>query len=447
MLVSCASIGNSSRYPVWIDDVPNTPGVIVFIGYGEGENQKEARDNAYEDALLKMGEGLGYDPRDFYLRELIAYERISDLGSSVYDYFEEEVDGVWRSWVRIDANEQMYIAARSEEYSALLEREARIAGILEESLEEYRTNRDVNAINKVFEAILVSLEGEVENESYTPEALVQKATEYVDNLKITTRNESKDSIGVTVRVSRTKGWFYPRVEDALILSTYTIMTSLQEESESAFVSKTNDKGEFYFYSTNPLVVREGAVEFSIVLDSTLIDSIDKIDDSLLKPLKAVLDSKNAVYSYQEKGNLDKRDTLIVLSQVDINGGAINDDTFIKTFVSFMEDAKIPGWSVIKDTSDDDEEELIEKLSARYPNIDNIIIARIGIVEFGESPNHVFARTEGYSLLYQRSKDGSLELVKNQQSMAVGVGDDLEAAQENGFINQARISASLLLEEL
>ena len=46
--------------------------------------------------------------------ELIAYEKIGDLGSTVSDYFDEYDDGLWHSWVKIDTVEATYIEARSE---------------------------------------------------------------------------------------------------------------------------------------------------------------------------------------------------------------------------------------------------------------------------------------------------------------------------------------------
>ena len=146
-------------------------------------------------------------------------------------------------------------------------------------------------------------------------------------------------------------------------------------------------------------------------------------------------------------HLDKQNTLIVLSQVDINGRTLSDDTFHDTFISFLKDAKSEGWTIIKDTSDADEDELVERISNLYPNVDNIIISRIGIVDVASSAMRSFAKTEGYSLIYKRTDDSSLSLIKSQHSFAFGVAESSEAAQIDGVINQARISASLLLEVL
>lgn len=447
MLVSCSSIGKRAEYPVWIDSEPSAYGYIIFVGYGEGQTQKDARDNAYEDSLIKMGQELGYDPREFYLRELIAYDEVPALGCSVFDYYEEEVNGVWRSWVRIDCQESVLLEARSEEYSNLLDREARISVILDEALSEYRINRDVGAINKILEAVLVSLEGPVNNPSYTPNALIDRAIGYAQQLQISLRHESDDNIEATVRVSRTKGWFYPRVEEAMVLSTYTILTNSQEYATSTYVSKTNENGEFRFYSTSPIIVKDGRVEFSIILDENCVTQINELDSGLLNSLISVLDSKKAFYDYHEEGHLDKQNTLIVLSQVDINGRTLSDDTFRDTFISFLKDAKSEGWTIIKDTSDADEDELVERIANLYPNVDNIIISRIGIVDVASSAMHSFAKTEGYSLIYKRTDDSPLSLIKSQHSFAFGVAESSEAAQIDGVINQARISASLLLEVL
>lgn len=447
LMISCAHF-TSSEYPVWIDKTPSANGYLVFVGYGEGDSQKQARDSAYENALVKMGEGLGYDPREYYLRELIAYEKIGNLGSTVSDYYEENVDGIWHSWVRIDTNETSYIEARSEEYQALLDREEAIMQTMQDSLDEYRDNRDVSAINKILEAISISLEGPVENPSCTPSALRDKALEYIENLEISLRNEERDSIGVTVRLSRAKGWFHPRVEDAHILATYRIVNSSEELVETVFVSKTGDDGEFFFNSTNPLIIREGEIVFSVILDQALLESIEaSSEEGFLDPILDALKQKDKTYAYHERGKLDSKSTLIVLSVIDINGQPISDRTFLDAFSSFLEIAGTSDWMIMESVDESDEEELLLSLTRQYPSIDAFIISRIGVVEFAESPMYHYARTEGYSLIYTKDDDGILSLSVNQHSFSMGAGSSYQEAQHSALENQSRISASLLLEEL
>ena len=447
MLVACASL-RTSEYPIWIDNEIKSNGYLFFVGYGEGSTQKEARDKAFENALIKMGDGLGYDPREYYLRELIAYEKISSLGSTVSDYYEEFDDGLWHSWVKIDTIEATYVEARSEEYKALLDREDRISKLIEESLAEYRANRDVSTINKVLEAIVVSLEGPVENPEYTPESLLAKAVSYVDSLKFSLRKESKGNIGVMVRLSRSKGLFNPRVVDALVLSSYDIVNSSENIVVTSFISKTDEKGEFHFHSTNPYIIREGDITFSIILDESVLNSIAASAGSdFIQPLYDAMASRDVEYSYIESGKIARSETLIILSQMDINGKPLNNDNFVNAFVSFFNTALNGGWSVLKDIGDEDIEEILERISERYPEIKNFVISRIGIVEFAESPMYYFAKTEGYSFVYSREEDGILSLIADHHSYSMGEGATLESAQTEALLNQARISASLLLEEL
>lgn len=423
-------------------------GYLYFIGYGEGSTEKEARDKAFENALIKMGDGLGYDPREYYLRELIAYEKIGDLGSTVSDYFDEYDDGLWHSWVKIDTVEATYIEARSEEYKALLDREDRISKLLDEALSEYRANRDVSTINKVLEAVLVSLEGPVENSEYAPDVLLAKAISYVDSLKFSLRKESKDSIGVTVRLARSKGWFNPRVIDALVLSSYDIVNSSENIVETSFISKTDNNGEFYYHSTNPYIIREGDVEFSIILDENVLEGIETVaGKDFLQPLFDAVASKGIEYSYIESGKMDRSETLIILSQMDINGQPLDDNNFVNAFISFMNAASNGGWSISKDIGDEDVEDILDRVSNRYPEVKNFIISRIGIVEFADSPTYCYAKTEGYSLVYRREANGTLSLIANQHSYSMGEGKTQKEAQSTALSNQARISTSLLLEEL
>ena len=158
-------------------------------------------------------------------------------------------------------------------------------------------------------------------------------------------------------------------------------------------------------------------------------------------------SRDVEYSYIESGKIDRSETLIILSQMDINGKPLNNDNFVNAFVSFFNTALNGGWSVLKDIGDEDIEEILERISERYPEIKNFVISRIGIVEFAESPMYYFAKTEGYSFVYSREEDGTLSLIADHHSYSMGEGTTLESAQTEALLNQARISASLLLEEL
>ena len=191
-LSSCTTLSIKER-PSWIDSVPEIPGERVFIASGVGGSEVEARSNAVLSVLSQMGEEIGYNLEDKYFRELFTALTIVDLGARLADEYSWEIEGEWTVYVAVTALDETFNSARSPEFLEIQKSEEEIAALLSQSLDAYRNNRDMEAVEKILEAAIISLSSEIKNEEYSPEVLFDRAIGYISNLRIENVKPSRDT--------------------------------------------------------------------------------------------------------------------------------------------------------------------------------------------------------------------------------------------------------------
>jgi len=431
--------------PDWATTTPKVVGAVMYTGHGIAFSEESAKDRAYQEILDKIGKDLGYEIGNQYLREILATGEISSLSTSVVDtYINQQANGAWNYYVMVRTPQSVLLSSRSPDYKSLLEREAKIEDTLSETIALYRDNKDVSAINKVLEAIVISLEGDVNNPDYTSEALLEKALGYLDKLRITLSSPSKDcSIAVGVKVKRAKGLFYPPVEGATVLARYTMMDTDNNTIESSIECRTDKRGSFRFKNTNPYILRTGEVRFSILLDSSLLSKIEaNAPKGFLNSLYSILAEKEVSYSYEGKKSLSPDDLLIAVALYDEEGNPIDTTSFISDVDNYLDWAKMPEYSYVS-IYGDEFEDMYYSLLDEYPSYSYFIIVRVGITGFKEYQEEIHVRTEGRVLIYTNH----MEEVAIQDSNIIGSGDSMESAKDDSLKKEAYIIAGRLLEVL
>ena len=122
-----------------------------------------------------MGEEIGYSLEEKYFRELFSSLVISDLGARIADEYSWEIDGEWTVYVAVTAVDETFEGARSPEFLEIQKREEEISSLLSSSLDAYKNNRDMEAVENFFQDAYLSLTGEVTNEKYLPDYIFDKA--------------------------------------------------------------------------------------------------------------------------------------------------------------------------------------------------------------------------------------------------------------------------------
>lgn len=444
LLFSCSTVGVLMQ-PDWTFSTPKVNGYVVYVGHGTGITESAARDSAYQEILRELGKDLGYDISTQYLREFISNGNIEELSTSISDsYSYENSSGEWQYYAMARTAQEALLSSRSPSYIDLLDREAQIDALLEETIAYYRDNRDVDAINKVLEAISISLDGDINNPDHTPEALRTKAIGYIYNLRLSLSKQSRDSIGVDVHLKRTRGFFHPAVEDAIVLASYKMMDVNGNTISTTMRAMTDSSGEFRYLNTNPYTLREGAIEFSIALDSTLLAKIkEKAGEEFLDDLYDVLDSKSIIYTYKDRGRYSSDELLMAIALYDDGGNPVDSTLFIASLSGYLSNAKVEGYRFVSIVGDEFED-MYYDLEETYPEYRYFAIMRVGLTEFKEYQDDIYARVESRVVIYDSL---SKEDIAIQDSNILGVGKNSEEASNNAFEKQARIIAGHLLEEI
>ncbi len=302
----------------------------------------------------------------------------------------------------------------------------------------------MDAINALLEAIVISLEGDVNNPDYTPDFLLEKVINYAENLRITLSKEAKESIGVTVKVSRTKGLFYPPVNNSSVIAKYSMMDINGDIISSTVRCMTNKKGTFRFKNTNPYIIRSGEIVFSILLDSNLLSKIEeKAQEGFLDSLYNILEEKSVAYSYDDTGRFSPDELLFAIALYDTDGNQIDNPDFIEEVKRYFSTAKVADFSFVI-AFGEESEDIYYDLLKTYPEYRYYAILRVGVTDFKQYRDEIYARTEGRVTIVSSSDEREIAV---QDSYMVGSGHDSESASYDSLLREARIIAGRLLEEL
>ncbi len=442
--ISCATVSVFVR-PDWISTTPKISGAVMYVGHGISFSEEGAKDDAYKEILDKIGKDLGYEIGTQYFRQLMSTDSIESLSTEVSDhYVYQETNGEWHYYVLARTSAKILENSRSQSYVELLQREDNISKKLSDSISLYKENRDVDAINALLEAIVISLEGDVNNPDYTPDFLLEKVINYAENLRITLSKEAKESIGVTVKVSRTKGLFYPPVNNSSVIAKYSMMDINGDIISSTVRCMTNKKGTFRFKNTNPYIIRSGEIVFSILLDSNLLSKIEeKAQEGFLDSLYNILEEKSVAYSYDDTGRFSPDELLFAIALYDTDGNQIDNPDFIEEVKRYFSTAKVADFSFVI-AFGEESEDIYYDLLKTYPEYRYYAILRVGVTDFKQYRDEIYARTEGRVTIVSSSDEREIAV---QDSYMVGSGHDSESASYDSLLREARIIAGRLLEEL
>ena len=396
LLFSCTTIVDSER-PSWIDAVPEIPGEKVFVASGMGNSEVEARSNAVLSALSQMGEEIGYSLEEKYFRELFSSLVISDLGARIADEYSWEIDGEWTVFVAVTAMDETFEGARSPEFLEIQKREEEISSLLSSSLDAYKNNRDMEAVEDILQAALISLSGDVKNEEYSPEGLFEKAIKYLSNLRIENVKPSRDtsSSSLEFRVQRTKGLLYPMVENALVECSYSAISLSGEIENLSHLSRTNAKGRFVMNRTNPYALHEGNIKISVHIDDDLMFNLSlKAPKELMASLNKAIDDGSLEYSYSFPPRQDISSVVIALAEYNYDGSMRKEDGALKSVLENLFALQGISFETIVFAEGEEESDNIEALLSQYSHMEKIYVIRMGVVSRINIDDKVYSRAEG-----------------------------------------------------
>ena len=445
LLFSCTTLTYSER-PSWIDAVPEIPGEKVFVASGVGNSEVEARSNAVLSVLSQMGEEIGYSLEEKYFRELFSSLVISDLGARIADEYSWEIDGEWTVYVAVTALNEAFEGAKSPEFLEIQKSEEEISSLLSSSLDAYKNNKDMEAVEDILQAALISLSGDVKNEEYSPDALFEKAIKYVSNLRIENVKPSRDtsSSSLEFRVQRTKGLLYPMVENALVECSYSAISLSGEIENLSHLSRTNAKGRFVMNRTNPYALHEGNIKISVHIDDDLMFNLSlKAPKELMASLNKAIDDGSLEYSYSFPPRQDISSVVIALAEYNYDGSMRKEDGALKSVLENLFALQGISFETIVFAEGEEESDNIEALLSQYSHMEKIYVIRMGVVSRINIDDKVYSRAEGKIIEINPSISE-----KNDVSAfhACVSGSSEKEADENTLEKLSRVICGFLLGE-
>lgn len=436
LVLSSCMTGSEEAGPGWIRRPPQIFGSVVFIGHGYGESKAESRASAIEDALSSMSRGLGYDLVQYYLRELVSTDSIEELGTYINSEYTTESGNGFESYVALVTPETAYNSLRSEDYVKMLEREDQIRSRLSDAAAHYRANEDTEALADTIEALSLSLDGPVEDESLFPEALLEKAMEYLDNITIRADRHGN----VTVR--RTKGMFHPYVVSGSIDASYERLGVDGMNERQIVTCLTDQKGKFTFRVTDPYTVRGSDVIFSVSLPPAISDVRRKAPQDFLSEFDRLYTDKSVIFRYEEYTAFSQDEAVIGIAVYDMAGNIIPESG---AYGAFSQEFRTAGASyTVTAAYGDDAESVYLDLLSRYPERSHIIFVRTGVTGVSRISSGWTARADSRIIIVDSRNIGN---ASERTATAVARGADEEEAMENALVHSAIIAAGMLLQDI
>ncbi|MBO8468813.1 MAG: hypothetical protein IAA72_03400 [Spirochaetes bacterium] len=437
VIVSCSTF-TSTEGPEWTREIPVRPGMVVFVSSGTGRDDSAARASAYRSLLDEIGNNLGFGVTSLYYRELLSNDSVDDLSLSVTNTYTAPADKgtIFFAMAEIPAEE--YAAKQTEERAEAIERTAAINVNLGNAMEYYKANEDTKALNEILIALDSALSGPLTDSSITPEMLLERATEYLRNLRIEADNE--DGV-ITITMRRAKGLFHPFVINGSIRGTYSMLNGRGDVVEASADALTGDRGKAVFPITNPYTISGSDIIFSAGIDEVLFRSIiSKAPEGFLNDFISALEENSVVYHYVKETNGES--TVIGVASYGEDGTLIENSEAYAAFASHLLKAGIEA-PVVVNAIGDEEEDILSYLHTAYLGAERYMVLRIGVADKEAAPDSIYTRVEmRLSAFYA---DNTQLFV--QDSEAVGKGSDDAESERNAIDEGARRAAGLLLSRI
>jgi len=443
-LVSCSTLQRDQSRPSWVDNPPLSLLSTVIVGKGEGETEAEADEEAYRSILSSISEKAGVDYSGKYYEELSLTDRISAFDTVVTTKYHTSSDGVFYSYMLTTTDTILLQEVSAADYAVLAEREQKVKDKVSRSLSYYRENRDVDAINSLLEAVELSLEGEITDENYSTEVLVERLEKYVSQIEFEYIGRSKKTDWETgFRIYRSKGIMYPSIEYAEVIVIYPSLNAAGEVVYLPYSAMSDENGIVKVNKTNAYSLKKGEMSIVIDVDEDTIKRIDeKTDGLLLSSFKTLLSGTALTSSYSEDEVYGPGDALIAIALSLYDGSRVDITEASDTVEEMAAALGLENVRVVEAEGEEEEEALLF-LSERYSSTSVIYMIRIGVVERIYTLGTWYIKTEG-KIIRIDNRSGTKEEYKTMQYSTAVDGDTPD--DEKALTNQIRLTVSFVLGE-
>lgn len=444
LLSGCSSISTLVRsgmegVPAWVYEPQVSNSQLAFVGQGVATNAFNAKLLAYEDILSQISSYIGEDVTMQYYRELSTTDAIGSLRLRITQEHVKSEDGqeVVHLLAAVDADQLSQ--ARTTAYNAMLARQNEIASIISKADLAYRHNRDLEAISLYVDAAIIASEGYVEESAYQFDTLMSKIESFVSSLRISISRIHKDVPTCRVTVRRTSRLLPPKVMGAAVTAYFDARNGMGDPYVDHVSFNTAASGSFEFIPTNPGMMGEGQVHFSIDISDAVSRLEAAAGSDAVEGLKAAVAKSVESFSYNRVSNVAKAGVVVDIMEFTLQGvlrdSLIATDTLVEEF-GYDGVTLTPAFS-----SEQDEEDFFVEMRQRYPGYRYIIYGRGGVSDVVPMGGGQMVMVNGSVSLLDLSTE---TVVKNTEDIRIATwGDDLESASDEAFRRFGLVASSLL----
>ncbi|MGE4453138.1 MAG: hypothetical protein AB7D92_01275 [Sphaerochaeta sp.] len=441
LLISCSSLSSLVRaqvegLPSWVYSPQERSGEVVFVGKGTNPVAYNARLLAYSSILDQISSYVGEDVSAAYYRELTTTNAIVDFNLTISS---EHMVGEGRSGVEIyllaRMDEELLSSKRTSVYNEMIEREQAIDDLLERADEAYRSNDDVRAITRYLDAAIIASQGPVSDRKYEVDTLLQSARAFIESLRFSLRNPDSSEARVTVYLRRKSRLLSPKVLNAPVNATFMARNSLGETYQDFLQFNTASDGFFLFIPYNQGLLKEGEINFSLDLSS----SIEKLENALLQeqvePIKEAVSAVFISFPYSQVSSVSGSRIVAEIQEFSLEGSLLKGSSALDVFVQelSLDDIEV-------EKTDLPQSDLDEQRSQLDNTLDFAFLGSVGIASQQKIQDRYVVVASGTVGLFDLKK-GTL-LFDTLSVEAVGSGDSREQAQNSAFSRFGSLAAYL-----
>lgn len=442
IFTSCSSFDLSRlNLPLWITNPHSPSGRILFISSATASSEDEARQGAYRSSLDEMSRDLGWDAYTRFYRQMLTGGSIVELEGRVENTYSFRSGDEYTFYLGFSVDADLFDQMRTIEAAESQEREEEIKTLLASSRDRYRDGFDADAFSLSLDALILSLEGPVRDESVRSTVIYSDyVSYYLEGMNLKVSSDS-GSINSSASVKRNRGLFHPPVENAPLIFTFTMVESDSEMKTDYIDGLTDSKGRYDAVFTNSYYIRKGAVDVSFNFDEEKLKKLESLNTAYYESIMRIIEEKSVSYTYDESFDFSLMLDAVIVTY-DEKGEENEDELFLDGFNSFFSDLMIP-FSAVKGEG----ESLSDVLHSYLSNGDAkpyVLIIRAGITDDTVTERSTAVRVDAHIDVFDTKTQ---ETVYSDYSVfSCGYSEEYKDASDEAFSYAGRLTASAFLTE-
>ncbi|MGI6432654.1 MAG: hypothetical protein ACOXZ4_02145 [Sphaerochaetaceae bacterium] len=381
---------------------------------------------------------IGQDVKAEHMAELSGRLAVEEYRLKITQEVTKTQEQSYTVYVLAIADKVLLEAKRSESSLYLAQKQDQIQQLFNQGSRYYRENKDLSAISAYISIahIATSLPAN-RGEQWFKDA-ISRAKSILQPLEFTL-SEGNPEVPSTVVTLRRKGrTFSARVGEAAVIAHSTVRDGLGNTYRDSQLFVTDGNGQFTFKSSNPTLVGQGSVEFSLSFASELA-LLEHIDSELAQEFSLLIDAKKVFYPYVRKAVSATQPLVIAVGEFSLEGEQLPSSYSLQALSSVLQKEGIK--TLNSSTLLSEEESFNALVSRQYPQSRYAVTGSVGIsLEKRLEQGFVVSVLGELSLVDLRT---GVLLGSTQSFAATALAQTKEEAQREAFVRFGTIGAPLL----